>query len=43
MDHLLGENSSAIIYFYLIKYHRDNIIKVISEKASFLKNVLKNI
>jgi hypothetical protein len=43
VDHLLGEKTSVTIYFCLIKYHRDNIIKIMSEKASFLKKLMKNI
>jgi hypothetical protein len=43
MDHFLGDKASVTIYFYLIKYHRGNVIEVISEKASFLKKLLKNI
>jgi hypothetical protein len=27
VDHLLGEKTSMIIYFCLIKYHRGNIIE----------------
>jgi hypothetical protein len=43
MDHLLGDKASVTIYFCLIKYHRDNVLEVISEKASFLKKLLNNI
>jgi hypothetical protein len=31
------------IYFCLIKYHRDNVLEMMSEKVSFLKKLLKNI
>jgi hypothetical protein len=43
MDHLLGDKASVTIYFCLIKYHQNDVIEVISEKASFLKKLLKNI
>jgi hypothetical protein len=43
VDHLLGDKASLTIYFCLIKYHQGNVIEVMSEKASFLKKLLKNI
>jgi hypothetical protein len=43
MDHLLDKKASLTIYFYFIKYHRGNVIEVMSEKANFLKKLLKNI
>jgi hypothetical protein len=43
VDHLLGEKTSVTIYFCLIKYHQSNVIEVMSEIASFLKKLLKNI
>jgi hypothetical protein len=43
VDHLLSDKTFVTIYFCLIKYHRDNVIEVMSEKASFLKKLLKNI
>jgi hypothetical protein len=39
----LGDKASMTIYFCLIKYHRDHVLEVMSEKASFLKKLLKNI
>jgi hypothetical protein len=43
VDHLLDKRASVTIYFCLIKYHRGNVIEVMSEKANFLKLLLKNI
>jgi hypothetical protein len=43
VDHLLSEKASVTIYFYLIKYHRNNVLEVMLEKTSFLKKLLKNI
>jgi hypothetical protein len=43
VDHLLDEKATVTIYFCLIKYHQGNVIEMVSEKASFLKKLLKNI
>jgi hypothetical protein len=43
MDHLLDKKAYVIIYFWLIKCHRGNIIEVMLEKARFLKKLFKNI
>jgi hypothetical protein len=43
MDHLLDDKVFVTIYFCLIKYPRDDVIEVMSKKASFLKKLLKNI
>ena len=43
MDHLLSDKASVTIYFCLIKFHWGSTIEVMSEKANFLKKLLKNI
>jgi hypothetical protein len=42
VDHLLGDKAFVTIYFSLIKYHRGDVIEVMSGKPSFLKKLLKN-
>ena len=37
IDNLLDNKTSVTIYFYLIKYHQGNVIKVMLENTSFLE------